>query len=447
MKRAVWGLSTLWLFVGTAFAAPGDLTQAGENREQTPPPKPAVSRPADTVGQPSRPSSGAQQTVTAPHKQSPAKGAVPGPVRAGDQGAVSQAADGAAQGPRDGTAEVLATVKRIETAAREGNVALATANKNLLDELKGSAPFLWALADTLLALFLLILVWTLLSARRLSRMSADFASFSGRLDLLQRDLTAIREALTKASPGTPAPGQSEKVALGGDGRRDRDPAGGSRRSEADAGGSGGAPPLAESREDSPPQPPAPDERRRSSVSDSFSSVPHGRIAILLSQLQKEAPQLAQGFASPQLREQFSCEFDKPLIARLIRFTEIIPEGEAALREHWLVPDLVPTLDALARFLSEAIKEGRNGHAVSLELAEELKRRLYRCFDSACREEGWFGIEPVVPFETQFDPGIHHAVGGQEVPGAAGLVVAIKAIGQLHPGRGSVLRKAEVVVGR
>jgi len=162
-------------------------------------------------------------------------------------------------------------------------------------------------------------------------------------------------------------------------------------------------------------------------------------------LYAEAPKLAESFADLSLRERFQGELGAPLRARLDRLRAY--SDEAQLRERWLGPDLVPTLDALSRFYSEAIEEGRHGGASAKGLARDLRRWLYDDFSSACRSEGWFAIDPVDPYKTEFDPNVHHAIAGRDVDGAEGKVLAVKAIGRRDPKNGAVVHKAEVIVGR
>jgi len=172
---------------------------------------------------------------------------------------------------------------------------------------------------------------------------------------------------------------------------------------------------------------------------------HPEVAGLLAKLRRDAGRLADRFADPDLRERFRGEFDAPLGARLDRLRTVSEQGEDQLRERWLGPDLVTTLDALARFYSEAVEEERRGHVTGL--ARELRSWLYDDFGPVCRSEGWFAIDPIDPYATEFDPRAHHAVAGRDVDGAEGRIIAIKSIGRRDARTGVVMFKAEVIVGR
>ncbi len=187
------------------------------------------------------------------------------------------------------------------------------------------------------------------------------------------------------------------------------------------------------------------ESRRDEAALRTPPPPHQKIMDLLAGLHAAAPKLAESFSDSALRERFRGEFDAPLSARLDRLRTC--SDEAQLKERWLGPDLVTTLDALARFYSEAIEEGRQGRTAAKSLARDLRRWLYEDFSSACRSEGWFAIDPVDPYKTEFDPQVHHAVAGRDIDGSSGLILAIKAIGRRDPKSGAVIRKAEVIVGR
>ncbi|MDP9120000.1 MAG: hypothetical protein M3O15_01310, partial [Acidobacteriota bacterium] len=87
---------------------------------------------------------------------------------------------------------------------------------------------------------------------------------------------------------------------------------------------------------------------------------HRKVAALLVNLRMAAPRLASSFGDPAIRERFQGEFDAPLDARLGRLRAVSEHAEGRSSEHWVVSDLVPTLDALARFYSEAVEEERAG---------------------------------------------------------------------------------------
>ncbi len=202
-----------------------------------------------------------------------------------------------------------------------------------------------------------------------------------------------------------------------------------------------------------PAPPAQDTGQLAAVSEdeeeTLSSLPpgmrHREVALLLAGLCREAPRLAERFASSELRKQFRGELDAPVHARLDRLIALSEQDDGLLQERWLGPDLVTTLDALARFYSAAVVEERNGHGAGL--ARDLHRWLYDAFGAACRDEGWFAIDPIEPYKTKFNPQIHCAVGGRDVDGAKGQIIAIRAIGQRDARTDAVKHPAEVIVGR
>lgn len=192
-------------------------------------------------------------------------------------------------------------------------------------------------------------------------------------------------------------------------------------------------------------PPEPGAAAAFQASPALPAAIYNQVAHLLAQLSMDMPRLAAGFVDSGTRERFLFELGAPLAARLERFRTYSKEGEEQLRQSWLLPDLVTTLDALARYYAAAIDEERRGHATGL--AAELRAWLYDSFGLVCRTAGWFVIEPVDPYSTRFDPRLHHAVAGRDVDGAQGQVVDIKAIGRRDPASGAVAHKAEVVVGR
>jgi hypothetical protein len=198
--------------------------------------------------------------------------------------------------------------------------------------------------------------------------------------------------------------------------------------------------------------PPPPEARPEGISGSHgteapppSPTHHEKIAELLAELRKEAHSLAEGFIDISIRDRFLGELGAPLTARLDRLRTY--SDEVQIKERWVEPDLVATLDVLARFFSEAIEEERHKRAGAKHLARKLRGWLYDRFSPACIGESWFAIDPIDPYVTAFDQNIHLAVSGRDVKGAAGKVIAIKAIGRRHPQSGAVIHKAEVIVGR
>lgn len=194
----------------------------------------------------------------------------------------------------------------------------------------------------------------------------------------------------------------------------------------------GLPPVEDAEEDLPAIP---------------AELPHRAVALLLARLRRAVPQLAARFGDPALGERFRGELDAPLRARLDRLLVTAVKGEEELRARWLGPDLVTTLDALASFYSEAIEEERRGRAAGDGLSKDLRVWLYDSFGRACRDEGWFAIESIDPYITRFDPRIHHALTGRNAAGAEGKILAVKAIGRRDPKNGTIVHKAEVIVGR
>ena len=174
---------------------------------------------------------------------------------------------------------------------------------------------------------------------------------------------------------------------------------------------------------------------------------HQQVGALLVRLHREAPRLAEGFFDRAVRERFLRDFGAPINARLDRLRICSEEGDSQVEHRWLDLDLVPTLDALARFYSEAIEEERHGREAGKCLARELRRWLYEEWSAACRREGWFAIDAIDPYKTEFDPLVHLAVAGRDAAGAEDMILALKSIGRRDPRTGAVVRKAQVVVGR
>jgi len=297
-------------------------------------------------------------------------------------------------------------------------------------------PFL---ENTAIVAFGLLLLCTALVAGTLLiglRQHRSLLALESQMSELKKAVDGFRK-LSESSARGSARGQDLEAAAGGRSMEDQ-------RSPS-------TPPISPSVPDRQPRGTAYllGERRPGSVGDLGRGSPpvqrHQEVYDLFDRLRREAPRLAAKFADPALRERFQGELEAPVGARLDRLRILTAEGEESVLQRWLGPDLIATLDSLARFYSAAVDEERRGQANGLAL--ELRSWLYDYFGSACRSEGWFAIDPVEPYRTAFDPKFHHAIAGRDVQEAQGQVVSIKTIGRRDAKTGALLQKAEVIVGR
>ena len=175
------------------------------------------------------------------------------------------------------------------------------------------------------------------------------------------------------------------------------------------------------------------------------ACPHGDVVAALGRVHRDCEELATGLLDPDVRADFAREMDDVLRERLVRFTERYRDEPAAFFARWIEPDLLPTLDALARFSSAAAADRSQPAAAALH--ERIDELLYVELDAACRAQGWFGLERVSAFVTRFDPAQHRAVGGRDLPAAAGVVVDVREVGRVSVDGRERLSKACVIVGR
>jgi hypothetical protein len=170
------------------------------------------------------------------------------------------------------------------------------------------------------------------------------------------------------------------------------------------------------------------------------------VASLLGEVLQHSKHLARGFADTAHRSAFEREVAEGFQRRLTRFQQCARD-EATFVERWVEPDLVTALDILARFQSLAAADARDGHTPAAQLASWLAGALYDQLGPACQDEGWFALERIEPFRSEFDPQRHKGIDGRIVAGARGLVVEVERVGRMHPVEGYPLDKAHVVVGR
>ncbi len=171
-------------------------------------------------------------------------------------------------------------------------------------------------------------------------------------------------------------------------------------------------------------------------------LPQGEIGLLLLRLHQQAPELATLCADDEARRRLHQDFGAPMLTRLQRLVEAI---EADRLAAWADSDLPELLNQLARHLSVAAQQAHEGHGD--DLVKRLRGWLYDDFGQLCQRQGWYRLDPVVPFETRFDPDRHHALGGRDIGGAAGLVVALKVVGRRYARADQEPQRAQVIVGR
>lgn len=166
--------------------------------------------------------------------------------------------------------------------------------------------------------------------------------------------------------------------------------------------------------------------------DQLRGLPHGQVGVALGELLMLSEVIAGALAAEDAAA-FRAEVPAAVKARLDRFQ--VAGQRPGMRERWVEPDLLPTLDLLARWMSRARGTDAEGH---------LARILFDDLDAACASEGWFGIDRIELGVTRFDPKRHRAV--ERTEGPEDTVVAVLRPGRTDPAEGWCRDLAEVAVG-
>jgi|GEM_PF-4787357 len=185
---------------------------------------------------------------------------------------------------------------------------------------------------------------------------------------------------------------------------------------------------------------------QTSTEATLEALPHGAVAVALLRLHEARSGLAEGFHAIKHREATELLLGKRLAQALRQFHKQAQQEPETLRNKWVDHDLVAVLDGLAQLLSAAIEERRQGRGGRQRVEDALQQWLYDRLAPLCRGEGWFEIEPILPYATEFNPRIHVSVGSKPVDGAENLVVAVRSVGRRVPHNREMLHLAEVVVG-
>lgn len=174
---------------------------------------------------------------------------------------------------------------------------------------------------------------------------------------------------------------------------------------------------------------------------------HGAIGGAIGGIYLESADMVQLFREPENREEFARVAQVGFKARLERFASMQRGPAADFHHDWVEPDLLPILDGLSNLYARAVAEVRTGNPGAEPAAARLHDVIYRQLGHRCQEAGWFSIQVIVPFETDFDPIRHTAIGSSDASGAPNKVVDIRQAGRLDAVSGTVIAPAHVVVGR
>ena len=174
---------------------------------------------------------------------------------------------------------------------------------------------------------------------------------------------------------------------------------------------------------------------------------HGGIAAALGPVYFASEEMAHAFRVPANREECLRVAQTALKSRLGRFSNMQRAPASTFRGDWVEPDLLPILDGLSNLYARALAEQRDGNPAAGGVATRLYDVLYFQLGQVCQDAGWFTIQTIIPFETEFDPIRHTAIGSIDADGASNRVVDIRQAGRLDAVSGTVIAAAHVVVGR
>lgn len=181
--------------------------------------------------------------------------------------------------------------------------------------------------------------------------------------------------------------------------------------------------------------------------DSLRAGPHSEVAVALGRLYLKSPWFGRCFRDESTAALLQQELGQSVAERLQRLQGLRADGYPSQTREWVELDLVPTIDALGRFLSAAAAEQRLGSDDAAMAYDALYEAIFVQLHGACVRKGWFGIAAIRPYETDFDPRIHLAVGNRVEHGASNRILEIRRVGRVDVRSGAALFHAHVVVGR
>ena len=168
------------------------------------------------------------------------------------------------------------------------------------------------------------------------------------------------------------------------------------------------------------------------ISDIRSTQAGGPAAALLAELvYKYGPSWAHGFKGQGDKAAFLAWLNDDLFHVVNNYRDEA-DTPSTLNDNWVEPELVPSLDKLGHFASLLAADAFHGHGGAEEPLDDMYDFLFDSVSDACADAGWFTIERVEPFRTQFDAGRHRGGAPSEpVPGASGLIIRILRIGRIQ----------------
>ena len=172
----------------------------------------------------------------------------------------------------------------------------------------------------------------------------------------------------------------------------------------------------------------------------------GEAAGLLADvLYKHGPAWARAFNNAEHKAQFNSWLKDSLFYAVSNAPEAL-DKLSTVREDWVEPELIPSLDTLAHFASLLAQEVFLGNHGAKRTLERWYETLFDDLSDACLDVAGFTIETVKPFEDAFDPTRFSAGGESEVvEGASGKVIRITQLGRLNPD-GTVQSETTVIAG-
>jgi hypothetical protein len=184
----------------------------------------------------------------------------------------------------------------------------------------------------------------------------------------------------------------------------------------------------------------------------LTALPHGDVLVILGRFAwEEGEALFGGLQSKSARAEMTEWLKDGLTPRIERYESLAAAGGAqdadTLHAEWIEPDLITALDKLAELHSMACTDAFVGHEQALAVAQRVESILYDELSGATDGHGWFQLQRIIPYQTEFDPAAHKAAGPAiRVKGAKDKIVKVAGVG-LVPSDGGEPTPAQVYMGR
>ncbi|MEC7985279.1 MAG: hypothetical protein VX278_08950, partial [Myxococcota bacterium] len=134
----------------------------------------------------------------------------------------------------------------------------------------------------------------------------------------------------------------------------------------------------------------------------------------------------------------------PLLEEECRTLDSWEDLSEAERNRWLQSDFLFILDEFSALYSSVCCWNFDGEEVAFSIKQGMERYLYQDINRSVQKRGWFQLDVIIPFDTEFDNDVHQSVDVDRRYDCEQKIVRVDHVG-LKSMEGHPMRIARVVI--